>query len=351
MNITIGENIRRFRTQKGVTQEILAENLGVTPQAISRWESGSGYPAIEYLPDLAVFFGISVDELLGVKRSEREARREEIYTTITDNFEDGGYTPATIDLFREYHAEFPSDMKIRFSLAKALCSEMWEENPDRSRLREAEKILRGLIKHSDDYDFRFACVKELAILYKEAWQDEEGYQEVQNMLPSLTSCRELFITDYFNGANQKPEAIRECILTLALHTVVILRDYVAYLLPNEENQWDRKVGYFEWMIDFCKCITEIADGENTDKLEANIAVLYRYIATYYVAQGKKEETLTSLERMLGYVEKVCNRSREEGQFHNLAWYFLEYMDQDRYAPIREEARFAAVKERLISAAK
>ena len=60
MSITIGENIKKLRKQRNITQEILAEHLAVTPQAISRWESGVGYPAIDYLPDLAGFFGISV---------------------------------------------------------------------------------------------------------------------------------------------------------------------------------------------------------------------------------------------------------------------------------------------------
>ena len=79
MNITIGETIKRLRNQKGVTQEKLADSLGVTPQAVSKWESGTGLPAIDYLPDLSAYFGVSVDELLGVKLSKREARREQIY--------------------------------------------------------------------------------------------------------------------------------------------------------------------------------------------------------------------------------------------------------------------------------
>lgn len=351
MNISIGENIKKLRARKGVTQERLAESLGVTPQAISRWESESGYPAIEYLPDLAGFFGISVDELLGINLSEREARREEIYTAINENYDEGGYTPAAIAQFREYHAEFPSDMKITLSLAKALCSEMLVENPNKALLREAEKILRGLIRQADDYDFRFACIKELAVLYKEAWQDEDGYKEVLNMLPSLTSCREVFITDFFNGANQNKDEIQNCLLTLALHTVVILRDYVAFLPPNEEEKWGFKIGCFEWMIDFCKHIAEIAGGEKAFHLDTNIAVLYRYIATYYIAQGKKSEALTSLERMLSYVEMICSTLQDTDPSHNFAWYFLEYMDQDRYALIREEPRFIALKDKLVSIAK
>ncbi len=345
MNIAIGENIKKFRNQKGVTQERLAESIGVTPQAISRWESESGYPAIEYLPDIASFFGISVDELLGVKLSERETRRENIYTTI-NHIEDCGYNPTTIDLLREAHAEFPSDMKISLSLAKALCSEMFEDDPNTTFLREAEKMLRDLIRKSDDYDFRFECIRNLAVLYKEAWEDEQGYAEVVKMLPSIWSCREMFITDFFNGANQDMDEIRDCLVTLTRCLVNNLRDYVAYVLPNEEDKWDEKISCFDRMTDFCKFISGIMNEEKVADFDGDIAVLYRYIATYYIAQGKKNETLTCLEKMFAYMEKACADDSDKGLPHNKAWYFLRHMEQERYDSVREDKRFAAVKEKM-----
>ncbi len=350
MNINIGENIKKLRNQKGVTQERLAESIGVTPQAISRWESESGYPAIEYLPDIASFFGISVDELLGVKLSEREARREGIYTTI-NHIEDCGYNPTAIDLLREAHADFPSDMKISLSLAKALCSERFEEDPNKAYLREAEKMLRDLIRQSDDYDFRFECVRFLAVLYKEAFKDEQGYEEVVKMLPSINSCREMFITDLYDGAHQKEDEIRDCLITLSRCLVSRLRDYVAYILPNEEDKWEAKIHYLERMIDFCRFITDIIGEEKSVILDGNIAMLYRYMATYYVALGNKAETLTSLENMLIYVEKICKTTTDESLPHNTAWYFLPYLGQERYDPVREEKRFVAIKEKMKKLAK
>ena len=350
MNITIGENIKKLRNQKGITQERLAESIGVTPQAISRWESESGYPAIEYLPDLAGFFGISVDELLGVKLSERESRRENIYTTI-NHIEDCGYNPSAIDLLREAHADFPSDMKISLSLAKALCSERFEENPNKAYLREAEKMLRDLIRQSDDYDFRFECVRFLAVLYKEAFKDEQGYEEVVKKLPSINSCREMFITDLYDGAHQKEDEIRDCLITLSRCLVSRLRDYVAYILPNEEDKWEAKIHYLERMIDFCRFITDIIGEEKSVILDGNIAMLYRYMATYYVALGNKAETLTSLENMLMYVEKICKTTSDESLPHNTAWYYLPYLGQERYDPVRKEERFITVKEKMEKLAK
>ncbi|MBR6536202.1 MAG: helix-turn-helix transcriptional regulator [Lachnospiraceae bacterium] len=63
--IKIHEQIAFLRKQKGLTQEELAKTLGVTNQAVSKWESGQCCPDIQLLPDLAKLFEVSVDELLG----------------------------------------------------------------------------------------------------------------------------------------------------------------------------------------------------------------------------------------------------------------------------------------------
>lgn len=183
MNITISETIKRLRTEKSVTQESLAAFLGVTPQAISRWESGAGYPAIEYLPQMARYFDVSVDELLGVKLSEREEKRKEIYQLIA-HIEECGYNTTALGLMRDAHAEFPRDEMISLSLAKTLYSTMLDDEPDKSLIQEAEKIIRDLIRKTDNHDFRFACIKELATLYREAWKDEHGYLDFAGKGPA-----------------------------------------------------------------------------------------------------------------------------------------------------------------------
>ena len=63
--IRIYEQIAFLRKQKGLTQEELAKTLGVTNQAVSKWESGQCCPDIQLLPDLAKLFEVTVDELLG----------------------------------------------------------------------------------------------------------------------------------------------------------------------------------------------------------------------------------------------------------------------------------------------
>ena len=68
--IKINEQIAFLRKQKGLTQEDLAGALGVTNQAVSKWESAQCCPDIQLLPDIAKLFDVSVDELLGYKTTD-----------------------------------------------------------------------------------------------------------------------------------------------------------------------------------------------------------------------------------------------------------------------------------------
>ena len=67
--IKINEQIAFLRKQKGLTQEELANALGVTNQAVSKWESAQCCPDIQLLPDLAKIFDVSIDELIGYKKT------------------------------------------------------------------------------------------------------------------------------------------------------------------------------------------------------------------------------------------------------------------------------------------
>lgn len=64
--MNLGNNISEKRKAKGLTQEELAASLGVSPQAVSKWENNLSCPDIALLPEISKLFGISVDELLGV---------------------------------------------------------------------------------------------------------------------------------------------------------------------------------------------------------------------------------------------------------------------------------------------
>ena len=65
MSLSLGKKISELRKEKGITQEELADKLGVSPQAVSKWEHDLSCPDIMSLPDIADIFGITIDELFG----------------------------------------------------------------------------------------------------------------------------------------------------------------------------------------------------------------------------------------------------------------------------------------------
>ncbi len=77
MNETIGNRISRLRKGKGMSQEALAEQIGVSPQAVSKWENDQSCPDISLLPQLAKLLDITVDELLTGNSNEVRMMPEE----------------------------------------------------------------------------------------------------------------------------------------------------------------------------------------------------------------------------------------------------------------------------------
>ncbi len=70
----IGNQIKNLRLRRGMTQEMLAQHLGVTSQAVSKWERGAATPDIAMLPDISAFFGVTIDELFSLSDEKRMER-------------------------------------------------------------------------------------------------------------------------------------------------------------------------------------------------------------------------------------------------------------------------------------
>ena len=85
MEETLGKRIIANRKRLGMTQDKLAEQLGITAQAVSKWENDQSCPDIAMLPKLAEIFGISIDELLGITAQEIVHEAEVIQS---ESFED-----------------------------------------------------------------------------------------------------------------------------------------------------------------------------------------------------------------------------------------------------------------------
>ena len=78
MQLNTGEKIKLLRKEKNISQEVLAQYLGVTFQAVSKWETGAALPDVATIPAIALFFGVSTDQLFDLHLLEIERQVSEI---------------------------------------------------------------------------------------------------------------------------------------------------------------------------------------------------------------------------------------------------------------------------------
>ncbi len=110
MKLNLSDNIRIYRKRLTLTQEQLAERLGVSFQSVSRWENGTTVPDIELIVAMARLFGCTVDALLGCGETEKKMTKQELGDALDDALrrEDADRTAGLLRTIRyEYLEEFP----------------------------------------------------------------------------------------------------------------------------------------------------------------------------------------------------------------------------------------------------
>lgn len=113
--INLASVIVAKRREKGITQDALAAYIGVSKASVSKWETGQSYPDITFLPQLATYFNISIDELMGYSSQMERTDITKLYTRLASDFatlpfEDVIAECATI--IKKYYACFPLLLQI-----------------------------------------------------------------------------------------------------------------------------------------------------------------------------------------------------------------------------------------------
>lgn len=108
--MNLGKTITEKRKTMGMTQEELATKLGVSPQAVSKWENNISCPDIALLPEIARLFGISVDTLLGVTPADKKAEHNETksapaHETVYDNYNHSDKKASKLLITREHNGK------------------------------------------------------------------------------------------------------------------------------------------------------------------------------------------------------------------------------------------------------
>ena len=189
-----GTILRDLRLERGLTQADVGEGIGVSPQAVSKWENENGLPDVTQLIPLADYFGVTVDALLGhdPDKDEREitAHIERMEGKLTDE----GNWDAQMEENRAMLRKYPKDCRLMVQMCRILYfypkQTGIDGTPESDRCADelvewGEKVLR----ESTDSHLRNEAVRWLVYTLEIQGKIDKG-RKYAEMMPSYELCRE-----------------------------------------------------------------------------------------------------------------------------------------------------------------
>lgn len=168
MNINLAEQLKTLRKEKNISQEKLAQYLNVSYQAVSKWENGNTYPDIGLLPDIARFFGVTIDELLQVEKLNEEKLFEE-YRDKAEQFFRNGKVEEALTVWQEAYREMPNNLEVKEFLMSSYF--------DTDKVKYNREIIElGMEIYGSDASmyYKGQAIRELAHTYAELGEMEKA---------------------------------------------------------------------------------------------------------------------------------------------------------------------------------
>ena len=193
--MSIGTTIKRLRHANDLTQEQLAEYLGITSRAISQWECDRTAPDISYIPALCHIFDVSSDVLLGIDiERNNEVIQEYLNKALAKEYQ-GDFT-TSVDILREANRKFPRSFKIMQRLANALVNVYCRKGI--KEYNEVFELCHRILAECTDNTIRYETLDTLGIAYRNAGKTNEMLKIAEEM-PLSHFSYEHFMLDHWKG--------------------------------------------------------------------------------------------------------------------------------------------------------
>lgn len=291
MDMKIGEKIIELRKAKKMTQEQLADLLGVSAPAVSKWETDSSYPDITMLCPLARALGTDVDTLLSYEETLSEEKHGQYMTEIIERIREGKAREAEERLEQLLHS-YPSAASLKFSAIAAFslmdmnsaANEGDEETEKKKeRWKRRKKELAEALYESGDSAFYLPAVSMLVSL-----ELAEGNLDRAETLLQKTITNTADFTMLWAQLYQKKGEKDKAVSTVQSKLYKLIGDVQTCLmvLLGEDMEFDR-----ERTLEICDVLCRVEELFAVGGGTAAGA-----IAEVYLRLGMKEETLDYLER-------------------------------------------------------
>lgn len=303
MKLNFSSNFRRLRLERQLTQEQIAEMLGVSDKSVSRWETEASYPDIELLPTIAMLFNTTVDELLGVDNKQSNERLEKLLEEF-DKLGEDVPIEEQLEFIRRIYRDYPRDDRVLWDMINTLIAE-----PTPERVQELKVLTEELDNHPTSVWTRNYAAKRLI------WVADEN--DIGELIDKYTSndddMRELVLLkdrysvfDSNNKDLEKYETVRKELAYREIPKAINLLYQGIYPWPwpkNDENTWSSRM-FFKFInslegIDSEDPLpTDEFDIWTPERVHTGLSLSAKY------APSNPEKALDILERVVDAMEWI-----------------------------------------------
>ena len=319
MKLSLAENIRLFRKQRKMTQEKLAEALGVTVGAVYKWESGQSQPELNLLVEMADFFDTSVDVLLGYRikdnRLDSSLKRIKAYCQTLD--------PAAIAEAEKVLGKYPHSFRAVYGCATVYLA-YGVSNRDPQQLKRALELLeqaKVLLPQNDDPRISETTIcGDLSIVWLLLGEKEKSIELLRkNNAGGIFSGNIGALLSIFGDASEEAAPfLSEALLSGMSSLLTAVVGYV--FLFRSRNDWDSSIDILSWGIGLLAGLKTESKLDILEKTHAELLVLLAYVQA---KTGMQEESAQSLQK----ARTMALRFDAMPDYSLKAMRFADHMDQ------------------------
>lgn len=294
-NFLFAQTILKKRQQLHMTQEEIANYIGVTRAAVSKWEKGLSYPDISLLPKLATLFDTSIDELLGYEPQLTTEKIEYYYMLYAKRFGEEPFELVMNDLnelTKEYYACYPFLLKvvqlyINYIQKASEHSQVWET---------AFQLINRIKENGISLSIIQEATAMEALLYIMQKKPEEALQVVGEEPEIDYGITQLLITAYaMMGNTEKAKEIAQ--VGMFQNALNLISTSTESLLLDTGNE-----AYFEETIYRIESLMELY---KIDHIQINVVfVFYLKAAIGYMQNAKFEKALIMLKKYAQFASRL-----------------------------------------------
>ena len=292
LNITISENILKLRQERKITQEELAAFLGITKASVSKWETSQSFPDITLLPQIAIYFDVTIDELIGYKPQLSTEQIRSIYKNLAKDFTKLPFHEVmdkSKKLVREYYSCYSFLLQIgvlwlnHFMLAA-------EEEGKLKILKDIYELCNHISNKSNDVGIASDArvLKAIVNLQMNKPNEAIAILEPINDPKRFSTHTDTMLTQAYQMIGDKGKAVSFNQIKIFSNLLSLVNNSMSYLYINMEN---KEIGE-----ETIRRIAQVIKAYDLDNLNENAALQFHYQVTmFYSIHGEKEKALKELE--------------------------------------------------------